>query len=59
MFLTGRLVIVAALGVVPLVLLDALGVPPWFVLLGWLALCGLLVGVDVLAAAPLGALRSP
>ena len=57
MFLTGRLVIVAALGVVPLVLLDALGVPPWFVLLGWLALCGLLVGVDVLAAAPLGALR--
>jgi uncharacterized protein (DUF58 family) len=57
MFLTGRLVIVAALGVVPIVLLDALGVPPWFVLLGWLALCAVLVGIDVLLAAPLGALR--
>jgi len=57
MFLTGRLVIVAALGVVPLVLLDVLGVSPWFVLLGWLALCAVLVGVDVLAAAPLGTLR--
>lgn len=57
MFLTGRLVIVAALGVVPLVLLDVLGVSPWFVLLGWLALCAVLVGVDVVAAAPLGALR--
>jgi len=57
MFLTGRLVIVAAVGAVPLVLLDVLGVSPWFVLLGWLALCAVLVGVDVLAAAPLGALR--
>lgn len=57
MFLTGRLVIVAALGVVPLVLLDALGIPPWFVLIGWLALCAALVGVDVLLAAPVGALR--
>ncbi|VXB11466.1 conserved hypothetical protein [Microbacterium sp. 8M] len=57
MFLTGRLVIVAALGVVPIVLLGALGAPPWLVLLGWLALCAVLVGVDVLRAAPLGALR--
>lgn len=57
MFLTGRLVIVAALGVVPIVLLDTLGAPPWFVLLGWLVLCAVLIGIDVLSAASIGALR--
>ncbi|MDQ4215409.1 DUF58 domain-containing protein [Microbacterium capsulatum] len=57
MFLTGRLVIVAAFGVVPLVLLDAARVPPWLSLAGWLVLCAVLVAVDVLAAASVGGLR--
>ena len=57
MFLTGRLVLVAAFGVVPLVLLDTAGVPPWLALLGWLALCAVLIGIDLLLAASVGSLR--
>ncbi|MBS1674616.1 MAG: DUF58 domain-containing protein [Actinobacteria bacterium] len=57
MFLTGRAVIVAAVGVVPVVLLDAAGVSAWAALAGWLVLCAALVGVDVLAAAPLSAVH--
>lgn len=51
MFVTGRLAVVVALGVVPLIVLDTLGgVSPWLVLPGWLVLCLLLVLLDVLLA---------
>ena len=51
MFVTARLVLLAGLGVVPLVLLGTLGVSPWFVLLGWLLLLTALTVVDVLSTA--------
>ena len=50
MFVTGRLSIAVAVGVVPLVLTGLAGFPPYAVLGGWLALCALLVGLDVLLA---------
>ena len=57
MFVTGRLVLLVALGVVPVVLLDVAGVSAWVALAGWLILCAVLVSVDVLAAASPAALR--
>lgn len=51
MFVTGLFAVLVGLGVVPLVLLSALGVPVWLVFGGWLLLCALLLTVDVLLAA--------
>ena len=51
MFVTGRLAIALALGVIPLVLAGLAGYPAYAVLGGWIALCALLVGIDVAAAA--------
>jgi uncharacterized protein (DUF58 family) len=50
MFLTGRLPILVALGVVPVVLLSLAGLPAWLAAVGWLALCAVLAGVDAVAA---------
>uniref|UniRef100_UPI00109BC7FB DUF58 domain-containing protein n=1 Tax=Microbacterium sp. PF5 TaxID=2305435 RepID=UPI00109BC7FB len=51
MFVTGRLAVALAVGIVPLVLTGLAGVPPYAVLGGWLALCALLVVFDVVRAA--------
>src|SRR6185437_6557087 len=50
MFLTGRLPILVALGVIPAVLLSLAGAPAWLAALGWLALCAILAGADAGAA---------
>lgn len=50
MFVTGRLAVAIAVGVVPLVLAGLAGSPAYAVLGAWLALCALLVGLDVLLA---------
>ncbi|WP_150952253.1 DUF58 domain-containing protein [Microbacterium testaceum] len=53
MFVTGRLALLVALGVVPLVLLSTAGLSAWAVAGGWVVLCVVLVVVDtVLAADP-------
>ena len=53
MFVTALLAPLVALGIVPIVLLSALGYPAWAVFGAWLLLCALLVGLDVaLAASP-------
>ncbi|WP_314646557.1 DUF58 domain-containing protein [uncultured Microbacterium sp.] len=51
MFVTGRLPVVVAAGLLPLVLAGLAGYPAYAVLGGWIALCVLLVIVDVAAAA--------
>lgn len=51
MFVTGLFVLLVGLGVIPLVLLSAMGVSAWAVLGGWVMLCLLLLGVDVALAA--------
>jgi len=51
MFVTGRLALLVALGVVPLVLLNTAGVPAWLVVGGWVLVCALAALVDILAAA--------
>jgi uncharacterized protein (DUF58 family) len=52
-FVTGRVPLLVALGVVPVVLLGAAGVSPWAVAAGWVALCAVLSGTDAaLAASP-------
>ncbi|KTR94375.1 lipoprotein [Microbacterium testaceum] len=51
MFVTGRLALLVALGVVPLVLLSTAGVPAWLVVGAWVLLCLLAALVDVFAAA--------
>ncbi|WP_270352328.1 DUF58 domain-containing protein [Microbacterium testaceum] len=51
MFVTGRLVLLVALGVVPLVLFTSGGAPAWGVAGGWVLLCAVLTGVDVALAA--------
>ncbi|WP_334147051.1 DUF58 domain-containing protein [Microbacterium sp.] len=51
MFITGRLAIVVAVGVVPLVLAGLAGSPAYAVLGAWIALCALLVAIDVAFAA--------
>lgn len=50
MFVTGRLPIVVAVGLVPLVLLSAAGVPAWTVFGAWLVLVSAAVAVDVALA---------
>lgn len=53
MFVTGRLAIALAVGVIPLVLAGLAGYPTYAVLGGWIGLCLLLTGLDVaLAASP-------
>ncbi|MFJ2550441.1 DUF58 domain-containing protein [Microbacterium sp. NPDC087591] len=53
MFVTGRLAVALALGVIPLVLAGLAGYPPYAVAGGWVALCAVLTGLDVaLAASP-------
>ncbi len=51
MFLTGRFALLVGAGIVPVVVLGLLGAPPWAVLGGWLALCVLLLVLDVRLAA--------
>ncbi|RCS59065.1 DUF58 domain-containing protein [Microbacterium sp. JB110] len=51
MFLTGRSSIVVAVGIIPVVLLSAVGADPWLVAWLWVALCVVLAWIDVLAAA--------
>ncbi|SDO52996.1 Uncharacterized conserved protein, DUF58 family, contains vWF domain [Microbacterium sp. ru370.1] len=51
MFVTGRLALLVALGVVPLVLLSTAGVPAWIAAGGWVLLCALAMVVDVATAA--------
>lgn len=50
MYVTALLPWIVAAGLIPLVPLSAMGANPWLVLGGWLALCAVLVTVDVLAA---------
>lgn len=53
MFVTGRLAVALAVGVVPLVIAGLAGYPAYAVLGAWIGLCALLVAVDVaLAASP-------
>lgn len=49
--MTGRLVVVTALGVVPVVVLSAAGASAWAVAGLWIALCAVLAAVDVAFAA--------
>ncbi|MGM1017709.1 MAG: DUF58 domain-containing protein [Actinomycetota bacterium] len=51
MFLLGRFPLVVALGIVPLIALSMAGLSPWVALVGWLALCAVLLAVDVILAA--------
>ncbi|MGO1412561.1 MAG: DUF58 domain-containing protein, partial [Microbacterium sp.] len=51
MFLTGRSSIVVAVGIIPVVLLSAVGADPWLVAWLWVALCVVLAWIDVLATA--------
>lgn len=51
MFVSGRLVLLVALGVVPVVLLAAGGAPAWAVAGAWVVLAAALVAVDVALAA--------
>lgn len=51
MFVTGRLAVAVAVGVIPLVLTGMAGFSPYAALGVWIALCVLLVTVDVLLAA--------
>lgn len=50
MIVTGRLALLVALGVVPLVLLSSAGVSAWVAAGGWVMLCAVLAAVDVAAA---------
>ncbi|MDQ1122937.1 DUF58 domain-containing protein [Microbacterium trichothecenolyticum] len=51
MVVTGRLALLVALGVVPLVLLSTAGTPAWAVAGGWVVLCGALAATDAFLAA--------
>ncbi|MFC5432079.1 DUF58 domain-containing protein [Microbacterium suwonense] len=51
MFVTALLAPLVALGIVPIVLLSAIGYPAWAVFGGWLLLCAILVALDVTLAA--------
>ena len=57
MYVTGRLPLLVALGVVPLVLLTAAGVNAWAVGAGWVLLCTVLALLDALLAAPARGIR--
>ncbi len=51
MFVTGRLALAVAAGVVPLVIAGLAGFPPYAVLGAWLGLCVVLVVIDVVFSA--------
>jgi uncharacterized protein (DUF58 family) len=52
-FVTGRLAVALAVGVIPLVLGGLAGYPAYALFGGWIALCALLTGIDIaLAASP-------
>ena len=51
MFITGRLALVVAVGIVPLILAGIAEYPPYAIFGGWVALCAVLVGIDVATAA--------
>ncbi len=57
MYITGRLPLLVALGVVPVVLLSVAGVDGWAAAAGWLALCTMGAVVDAAAAPSPRALR--
>lgn len=57
MYVTGRLPLLVALGVVPVVLLSLAGVDAWAAAAGWLLLCTLVAVTDAAAAASPRALR--
>lgn len=50
MFLTGRIVLLTGLGVVPVIVFTALGINPWLVAGAWILLVAGLAGVDVAAS---------
>ncbi|WP_159501079.1 DUF58 domain-containing protein [Microbacterium sp. 18062] len=55
MYVTGRLPLLVAVGVVPVVLLGSAGADPWLVAAGWIGLCAATTAIDtVLAASPRG-----
>lgn len=56
MFVTGRVPLLLAVGVVPLIVLTVAGASPWVVLGAWLVVCAALVGWDVVRAIPVSAL---
>lgn len=51
MFISSRLAVALALGVIPLIAFTTAGVPVWGVAGAWVGLCGVLLTVDVLLAA--------
>ncbi|AZS36177.1 hypothetical protein CVS47_00777 [Microbacterium lemovicicum] len=51
MYLTGRLPLLVAAGVVPVVVLSGVGVDPWLTAALWLLACAIIAGADVAAAA--------
>jgi len=51
MYVTGRLPLLVALGVLPVIALSVAGLNAWLALAGWLAVCALLAGADAAAAA--------
>lgn len=51
MFITGRLALAVAVGIIPLVLAGLAGYPSYAVFGAWLGLCALLVALDTLLAA--------
>jgi uncharacterized protein (DUF58 family) len=56
-FVTGRLSLLVALGVIPVVLLSAVAaISPWLMAAGWVAACLLLLSVDVALAASTGSI---
>ena len=57
MFVTGRLPLLVGLGVVPVVLLSAVGIDAWLAAGAWLVLCLALTAADVAAAADPRAIR--
>jgi len=57
MYVTGRLPLLVALGVVPLVLLTAAGANAWAVGAGWVLLCTVLACLDAVLAAPARGIR--
>ncbi|WP_029149302.1 DUF58 domain-containing protein [Microbacterium indicum] len=57
MFLSGRAPILVAVGVVPIVVLQAAGIDAWLTLIAWALVCAAILGVDALAAPSPAALR--
>lgn len=54
MYVTGRLSLALALGVIPVIVLSATGISAWWVAAVWVLMCLLLVAADVALAAPAG-----